>query len=150
MFAFISHDWRGQGDRQNRKSFSKLNICSNILLSVFFHTQELLIDSFVAILIIFVKLLDEGRKNSPIGKAGEYKNNRGPERFHPIETFLYKATEVFQTVIYCFETEKHTTTARPRMLPWEQVHCHSLHTPAYGWTSLLGPALKKKYYHMLY
>lgn len=151
MLASISHYWRGQGDWQNEKSFSKLNIFSNILLSVFFHTQELLTtDSFMAILMTSVKSLNEGRKNSPIGKAGKYKNNREPERFHPVETVLYEATELFQTVIYCFETEKHTTTARPGMLPQEQVRCHSLQTLAYGWTSLLGPALLKKYFHLLY
>jgi len=74
----------------------------------------------------FVKPLNEGRKNSSMGKAGKYNNNRGPERFHPAETFLYKSTEHFQMAIYCFEAEKHTTTTRPGMLPWEQMHCHSL------------------------
>lgn len=98
MLASISNDWRRQGDRQNEKSFSKLNISSNILLSVFFHTQELLTDSFVVILMIFGKPLNEGRKNSPIGKASKYKNTRGPETFPPVETFLYKATELFQAV----------------------------------------------------
>lgn len=115
MLASNSHDWRGQGNRQNEKSFSELNISSNIFPPVFLHTQELLrTDSYESILMTFVKPLNEGMENSPTGKAASAKITRGPEKFHPVETFLYKATELLQAVICCFETEKHTTTARAR------------------------------------
>lgn len=115
MLASNSCDWRGQGNRQNETSFSELNISSNIFPPVFLHTQELLrTDSFESILMTFVKPLNEGTKKSPTGKVGKCKNSRGPEKFHPVETFLYKAAELFQTVICCFETEEHTTTARAR------------------------------------
>lgn len=150
MFASISHDWRRQIDQQNEKISSKLHVSSNILLSAFFHTQELLTtDSFVAILMTFVKTLNKGRKNSPIGKAGRYKNNSRPKGFHPIETFLYKATEFFQAVIYCFKIEKQSLHYRG-YCHREQVHGHALQTQVFGWTPLLGPALLEKHSHLIY